>query len=275
MNTHTGKAPLKIENRCLIIKNKNMSHRNLVAHVIDSDNLKILTKFRDLQMNKSILLALMLLIGGCASPDYNYTAKQVDISEPPLDVVNIAYVGDVMLKQGKYAEHDAIYLPHMVETSWTYDVYPGYYLKQGEDDNSETYLPSNEADGGRVDKAALADPWQAIMAYKNKPTLCVITVFSAMVCESHASFERVNKPVLSANSFQQTLIYSGKVGNKVNIGYREFSNNQARPAFNNDVEYDLDSSRIIGYKGARVEILEATNEMIKYKVIRNFNLATN
>lgn len=35
------------------------------------------------------------------------------------------------------------------------------------------------------------------------------------------------------NSFQQTLIYNGKVGNKINIGYREFSGDLARPAFAN------------------------------------------
>ena len=79
--------------------------------------------------------------------------------------------------------------------------------------------------------------------------------------------------VLSDDSFQQTLIYSGKLGNKIKIGYREFSNNQARPAFNNDVEYDLSESAVIGYKGARLEIVGATNETIKYRVIQNCNRA--
>ena len=75
------------------------------------------------------------------------------------------------------------------------------------------------------------------------------------------------------DGFQQTLLYSGRIGNKINISYREFSNNVARPAFNNDVEYDLGESMTIGYKGAEIEIIEATNRMIKYRVIRNFNKA--
>jgi len=57
------------------------------------------------------------------------------------------------------------------------------------------------------------------------------------------------------------------------VGYREFSNNLARPAFNNTVEYDLTDSKIIGYRGARIEVIEATNEFRKYKVIQNFNKA--
>lgn len=80
-------------------------------------------------------------------------------------------------------------------------------------------------------------------------------------------------PSLHRDSFQQTLLYSGKVGNKINIGYREFSNSLARPAFNNNVEYDLSESKTIAYKGAQLEILEATNQHIKFRLIKNFNSA--
>lgn len=225
--------------------------------------------------NRKLILsfAFTAVISGCASPDFNYTPVAIQISEPVIDSVNIAYIGDVMLRQGKYSEHDSIYLPSKVEVSWAYDLHAGYYIKKGEDKDTETYMPSNYNEGGMVDKAAIADPWRAVMAYKNSQELCVITVFNAASCTDNANFERRKKPILTHDSFQQTLIYSGKVGNKINIGYREFSNSHARPAFNNDVEYDLDESKVIGYKGARIEIIEATNEHIKYKVIRNFNKA--
>ena len=73
------------------------------------------------------------------------------------------------------------------------------------------------------------------------------------------------------NSFQQTLIYNGKVGERILLGYREFSNDFARPAFSNNVEYDLKSSNVIGYRGARLEVVEATNVGITYKVLAGFN----
>ncbi len=73
------------------------------------------------------------------------------------------------------------------------------------------------------------------------------------------------------DSFQQTIIYNGRIGNKINIGYREFSNNLSRPSFSNNVEYDLDVSRVIGYKGARFEIVNATNTEITYKVLAGFS----
>ena len=44
--------------------------------------------------------------------------------------------------------------------------------------------------------------------------------------------------------------------------------------FNNEVEYDLGVSDEIAYKGAYLQIMEATNTRIKYKVLSNFNKAS-
>ncbi|MCV5978658.1 hypothetical protein OFO29_40580, partial [Escherichia coli] len=57
---------------------------------------------------------------------------------------------------------------------------------------------------------------------------------------------------------------------KINFSYREFSNDMARPAFNNEAEYDLSESNQIGYKGAVIDVLEADNTKITYRLIRNF-----
>ncbi|MGO9014619.1 MAG: hypothetical protein ACLQF0_06530 [Dissulfurispiraceae bacterium] len=149
----------------------------------------------------------------------------------------------------------------------------GYYLKQGGDENSDFYKPGRDPDSGFVDQAGTADPWQSIQAYKDRKKLCVVTVFNLQVCNPDALFKREKKLMVRADSFQQTLIYNGKVGNKINVAYREFSGNLALPAFNNTVEYDLSGSNIIGYKGARIEVIEATNEYIKYKVLSTFNKA--
>lgn len=188
-----------------------------------------------------------------------------------MNSVAVAYVGEEMLRQGKYAEHDAIYVPSKVDIGLAYDIHPGTYLKKGEDSDSETFMPGG-VDPGNIQKSMLADPWRALMTIRGKPQLCVVNVFNIRGCEE-AVYERKTEQVLTQDSFQRTLIYSGRVGDKVNIGYREFSSNTARPAFNNDVEYDLATSTTVGYRGARLEIIEATNELIRYRVISNFNNA--
>jgi hypothetical protein len=232
------------------------------------------------KMFKSLLNILgvtaFVITAGCATPMYNYMPTTTAVSIPRLNTVFTAQVGDELLRQGKQREHDAIYLMSSVSMGGfsAYTLHPGYYLKRGEDVSAEYYLPGGEQEAGIVEKKALADPWKSIMTKKEDTTaLCVVTAFNFYVCNT-AVFERRSIHVSSQDSFTQTLIYSGKVGNKINIGYREFSANIARPAFNNSVEYDLSESNIIGYKGAQLEIIDATNQGITYKVLRNFNNAT-
>lgn len=183
-----------------------------------------------------------------------------------------------MLKQGKFYLQDAIHLNQSIKFGGIFTYYTlseGDYVKTGEDAESEFYFPAVGRGAGIVEKAALADPWEAIQMSKREPKIGVVTIFHVKVSENAVGVTRVKRPALADDAFQQTLIYSGKSGNKVRLGYREFSNSVARPAFNNDVEYDLTESKTIGYKGARVEILEATNEFIRYRVIQNFNQAAN
>ena len=217
-------------------------------------------------------LTMVVLLSGCATLTSRYTPQRVHISEPPLNSTNTVQIGDSLLRQGSYTEHEAIIVPAETRVSWAYTVRSGTYLKEGENDSADFYLPTSR-EGAGVIISPLADPVRGIMAYREKPTLCVITVFSAASCGDGATFDRRRVPVTTADSFQQTLIYNGRVGNKLRIGYREFSNTLARPAFNNEVEYDLDESSLIGYRGARIEVIEAGNQYITYKLLQNFTPA--
>ena len=62
------------------------------------------------QLRLIISLFLLLSLTACAVPKYNYKPDSIDISEPPIGSTNVVYVGDSMLRQGNYTEHDAIYL---------------------------------------------------------------------------------------------------------------------------------------------------------------------
>ena len=233
-------------------------------------------QFNVFETLKLILLLISFTLIGCASPQYNYSALATDVSEPPLGNVVRVNVGDSMLLQGRFTEHDAIHVsnPGSFGLLSVYTVSTGYFFKQGEDEDFKFYLPlKSERESGTVKVSALADPFEVLAVDKEDNELCGVSVYGGYVCNDEITFIFVKKAILSENAFQQTLIYSGKSGSNILIGYREFSNNMARPAFNNDVSYDLDESTDIGYKGARLEILKATNQYIEYKVISNFNKA--
>ncbi|MDH4943525.1 hypothetical protein [Sulfurimonas sp. C5] len=76
----------------------------------------------------------------------------------------------------------------------------------------------------------------------------------------------------SKESFKYIVLYQGKIGNKIKISFREFLNDMARPAFTQNIEYELDDKEttLIGFKGLRIEVLKATNLDITYKVVEDY-----
>ncbi|HJV66199.1 MAG TPA: hypothetical protein VJ550_10730, partial [Geomonas sp.] len=59
-------------------------------------------------------------------------------------------------------------------------------------------------------------------------------------------------------------------GDTIKILYREYSGDLLRAPFSQDVQYDLKKSSTIGFKGARIEVINATNVKIQYRVLSSF-----
>ena len=78
--------------------------------------------------------------------------------------------------------------------------------------------------------------------------------------------------LLDLGSFHAELIYSGLAGNVVRIVYREYVDNLARPAFQQELQYDLDDSKTIRFRSVIIEVLAATNQTIQYKVVADGGL---
>lgn len=222
----------------------------------------------------SLGLAVAALCG-CATPVANYSASVQAFSRPPLRSVSTVSIGEEMVAQGSTADQDGIELLQPLKVSWAYTLSSGFYPKTGSDDKSAyysfAYVSAPVPGYGVLSKAALADPPQAIKTDPDGAKVCVVTVFNLYVCNDGARATIAKRAISSENAFQQTLIYNGRVGSKINIGYREFYGSTARPAFNNNVEYDLTASDIIAYRGARLRIIEANNNGITYELLSNFN----
>ena len=215
-------------------------------------------------MKRLLVIAAVLMITGCTSVKYNGTdtyVKKVDY--PEIGQIITVYVGDHLVQKGTISE-ESVLIVHKHIDGALYDIAAKKYPQIGHDNKNDFYSAVGVVRGG------LADPIQALALGKIKDSeLCVITTFGGSACYA-GDFERKKQISERHNSFQQTLIYSGRIGDKINVGYREFSNNSARPAFNNDVEYDLSLSNTIGYKGSSIEVIKADNSSITYKLIRNF-----
>lgn len=74
--------------------------------------------------------------------------------------------------------------------------------------------------------------------------------------------------VWSTDSFKKELVYGGMSQKTISISYREFSDGTARPAFSQDLKYDLSEGDEIGFRGARFQVIKASNTVLKYKVTK-------
>ena len=71
------------------------------------------------------------------------------------------------------------------------------------------------------------------------------------------------------NSFKRELIYTGVSQGTIILLYREFKNDIARPAFSQELRFDLKEGDEIGYKGARFKVKKANNLGLAYSVERH------
>jgi|TARA_B110000263_G_scaffold133338_1_gene115837 hypothetical protein len=75
---------------------------------------------------------------------------------------------------------------------------------------------------------------------------------------------------LLSPTFIEEFIYNGRVNNALKFVYRQYSGDHIKPAFTQDVQYDLDQSNIIGFKDLKLQVTEATNTNIRYILLDNF-----
>lgn len=85
------------------------------------------------------------------------------------------------------------------------------------------------------------------------------------------TYTKLKLPIKEKDYFRQEFIYNGKVGNSLKFIYREFTNDYARPAFMQELQYDISESNVIGFKGLRIAIINVNNTSITYKVVNHFD----
>ena len=108
---------------------------------------------------------------------------------------------------------------------------------------------------------------------KSKLCLCAPLNFCGN-CVKNIRSDQVDEQVTFVyrpNSIQQVIEYTGRNEDMLTFTYSEFRNGYALEAYNRQFQVDLAKGNVIAFKGAVLEVLEATNIQISYKVIRNFS----
>lgn len=221
------------------------------------------------------LIPLSIIFFGCASFQPYKEGVTLYISEPPLNTESTVFIGDSLIRQGEDTLGFAVIIPRDISDG---KVKKGTYFVTGRKSTSD--IDSGEKgyiyrfDSEKIQKYSrlgiVYDTWLEYNSLKNSLKLnngCapwgVVDIEDFKI--SHEA------RMSSESSFQMSLIYLGKNGNTLKFGYREFYNNLARPAFSNEISYDLNESNIIGYKKAKIQVISATNTSITYKILSYFD----
>ncbi|WP_375576131.1 hypothetical protein [Paracidovorax oryzae] len=81
-------------------------------------------------------------------------------------------------------------------------------------------------------------------------------------------FMRTETYIPQRESLRRELIYLGTAGNVIRLAYREYLGDMARPAFAQEVAYDLAKLPFeILFKSARFEVLEVGSSSLRYRVL--------
>lgn len=227
-------------------------------------------------MRKNLLLIIVLLLNSCVA-----SLKPVSLEHREYDGIKEGIIakdlGDPLIIKGIEKYSKGIKMESSVseilkkQLGVVYDVNltKGETLYLGGTDASrDFYFSDNEIEKGGMDfKQGIAI---------NRTTKKKYLVFAQNTYLLDKEFD-FNYSELEYNSkdcgvcFKQELIYNGKSGNTIQIIYREFSNNLARPAFTQNLSYDLADGDMISFKGCKLKILEAKNTGIDYKILSTFD----
>jgi hypothetical protein len=198
------------------------------------------------------MASLILLASGCGSKKPRPEA--ILISVPEVGEIATKNIGESLILQGFRIYVPAITIPKNYRLG-EYQIRAGTYP-----------LASENKEGQWFEAAVGKDGTEEVLLRSSDTSLCIDKTCAKLEYSTGRTSIAVD-----AKSFQQTLLYNGKIGDKVAVSYREFADGTARSAFTNEVSYDLGESKVIGYKGARLEVISATNTNITFKVISGFD----
>ncbi|MEX2409750.1 MAG: hypothetical protein WD607_00020 [Candidatus Paceibacterota bacterium] len=216
------------------------------------------------------LLVSSLILTGCVSmsiPQFQNVTTYRQGKIPVLNEESSTDVGSTIYTEFDYQEIETIRLTESVKSSIA-DIPPNTSLTAMTMDGVLVYQPygtvnfpgillNDQNKDGKLDR--IKDISSMNSSWRN--------------LQSKVTYEKAESIPTQSGGFKLELVYQGLTDNQIKVLYREYNNNIARPAFTQNVEYELDDNGmgLIAFKGARIEVLEASSSEIKYRVIKGFD----
>lgn len=222
------------------------------------------------------VIMVSLLAAACASTQTILPKTQI-IDRPALNETTTAELGETVVEKGRLRTYQGLALAN--ELQWgdgiilkKFTLSPGR-LRARQQDGKFTYYYSDNMTAH--DALLGTSPYPSGgLCRANDGAGPIKGFIVAGRCNMNWNHTPDVSPVqiydLDSPGFRQELIYNGRVGDSLKFLYREFSGDMMRPPFSQDVQYDINESRMIGFRGVRIEVIDATNTQIRYRVLSSF-----
>ena len=225
---------------------------------------------------KNLLPILFLFLFSCISlsrltkPELMYNEREGH--EPELQAESIAKEGDVIYTEYSYRINPAVRLSEDLESEYanvSSKIRLSKMLKDNRvvygtisiSDESITYL-FDEDDDGKFDQLM-------VQARKN--------AVSWKDLKTEAAYEQAAGIRSESGGFEIELLHEGFHDNRIEITYNEYRDDLTQVSFAELIGFELtgDGNNILSYKGIEIEIIEATEDQLTYKVLSGSNQETN
>lgn len=213
----------------------------------------------------SVLLITMVLVS-CASIPYRQLEPSIEnYIVPEIGTENTVYIGDPLIREGRTAAQEVIDLKGNLGTPGLTAYHPSglYVLKGITNDGFLVYEYPQKINNGW----GLYSP----QIVEDRSGVVYLQTTSGKTKLDVSKFRKKKHSFDASDDYKQSLIYTGRENNIIKFTYREFMGDMARPAFTIDATYDMkEDKNIIRFKGASLEVIEADNQSITYKLISGF-----
>lgn len=232
-------------------------------------------------MVRAILIAsvaVFLAASADAQLVRNYRPVRQTIDFPAPGTVRQVANGKEMIRHGNVTVSRGIRLPAAAQIG-AFTLSAGFYPQLGED-QSHTYhsyraVRTDDEFGfigpvrGEFGRWATAP--DALRVARDGSELCLLFVDEGRKsCRKDVPLRAVSKYRLSEKDLQQKLIYDGGGDGAVRLIYWENSGHYARPELAAQIVFHGPFPKVIEYKGARLRVLSADSDSIRFELLENF-----
>lgn len=241
---------------------------------------------------KRVFFTVMIaaLVSACETvPEMKYTRHEMKLIHiPDLNIVTEGEIGRTLVSKVYSTKIPVINVTALIEEyrkqpatnnrfSGTLLLPEGVYKMKTEDD-SGWYYPVPKPGVYKISVGSVPCSVCGIFVPKSDPQSAYTYYFYEQMGSKGIEIGKekvvVNKSTIdevSTDSLKMELVYGGMSQKVISISYREFKNDFARPAFTQELKYDLNEGDTIGFRGARFQVIKANNTSLTYKVLKHLD----